>query len=558
MSSPRVSVITIFFNGERFLAEAIESVLAQTYRSWELLLVDDGSTDGSGRIAQAYVARYPDQLRYVQQPGGQNYGMSAARNRGLQFARGEYVAFLDADDVWLPGKLERQVAILDKHEDAMMVFGPTQWWYSWPGNQEAEPDFVSELGVQADEVIPPPDVLRSFLAREDVAPCTCSVLVRRDAVEEVGGFEQSFRAMYEDQAFFAKICAKFPVFASSECLAKYRRHAGSSCSLDWRSGQHGMSRARFLAWLDTYLRTAGVEDTGLKAVLEAERQHAAEGAPSSDARGAFTRAIRRTAQRLRLRSKRLPVVRHLRCLRFRRFEPLGGGRQVGTPIVRHYWAEFLKEHRADVRGRALEIGTTSTVRRYGGAAVTQADALDLTAHSAEITLVSDLSRADDVPSETYDCFVNQFTTHVIYDLDAALYHSLRILKSGGVLLVNFPCVDYYFPRGLDMGTGAPMFVYWWFTPIQVQNLLRRAGLTTDDYRLRIYGNLFTRIAYQLNMPAEELTRAELAHADPGHPLLICARISKPSTWDVPRPEYRWPWTPELTATRWNPERGHYG
>jgi hypothetical protein len=171
--------------------------------------------------------------------------------------------------------------------------------------------------------------------------------------------------------------------------------------------------------------------------------------------------------------------------------------------------------------------------------------------------VSDLSRADDVSSNQYDCFVNQFTAHLIYDIEAALYHSIRILKVGGVLLINFPCVDYYFPRGLDMSTGEPLYMYWWFTPIQVENLLRRVGLCGNDYALECYGNLFARLAYQMNLPAEELTRRELEFADVGHPLLICARVIKPKDWQADKPHYRTPWKPTLTPAQWNPQTGHY-
>jgi SAM-dependent methyltransferase len=207
---------------------------------------------------------------------------------------------------------------------------------------------------------------------------------------------------------------------------------------------------------------------------------------------------------------------------------------------------------------ALEIGSTATIRQYGGRAVTCAHAMDLKAHSPEVTVVADLSRADQVPSDAYDCFVNQFTMHLIYDLEAALYHAIRIIKPGGVLLVNFPCVDYYFSRGLDMGTGEPLFLYWWFTPIQVENLLQHAGLSRADYQMDVYGNLLARIAYQLNMPAEDLIRRELEHQDPGHPLLICVRVVKPAHWKASKPGYRDPWKPEVSPARWNPETGHYG
>src|SRR5829696_811917 len=100
-SKPLVSSVMIFFNAERFIREAIESVFAQTYDNWELLLVDDGSTDDSTQIALHYAEQYPERVRYLEHPGHQNRGMSASRNLGVSQAKGEYIALLDADDVWL-------------------------------------------------------------------------------------------------------------------------------------------------------------------------------------------------------------------------------------------------------------------------------------------------------------------------------------------------------------------------------------------------------------------------------------------------------------------------
>src|SRR5256885_11136720 len=117
-----VSVVMPFLNLAQYLGEAIESVLAQTYPSWELLLVDDGSTDGASEIARSYAARHPERIRYLEHPGHRNRGMSASRNLGLQQSRGALVAFLDSDDVWLPEKLARQVATLDAHPEAQMTF----------------------------------------------------------------------------------------------------------------------------------------------------------------------------------------------------------------------------------------------------------------------------------------------------------------------------------------------------------------------------------------------------------------------------------------------------
>jgi SAM-dependent methyltransferase len=254
-----------------------------------------------------------------------------------------------------------------------------------------------------------------------------------------------------------------------------------------------------------------------------------------------------------------PLIRRLRCWQFRRLEPLDGGAQRGTPIVRYYQAQFLDRYRSDIHGTCLEIGETTTIREYGGDAIVRADALDLSAHSPDVRVVADLSRADHVEADQYDCFVNQFTMTVVFDVEAALYHAIRILKPGGVLLVNFGCVDYFLHQGLDMGTGAPLYMHHWFTPLQVEDTLRRLGLGADDYKMNVYGNLATRIAFQMNIPSEELSARERDTIDPGHPLLICVRVEKPLDWHVSRPTYRQPaYLPGSTPARLSERTGHYG
>jgi glycosyltransferase involved in cell wall biosynthesis len=558
---PLVSVIMIFLNEECFIDEAIQSVMMQTYKNWELLLVDDGSVNESTAIARGYAQRLPGKVRYLEHENHQNRGMSAARNLGLAHAQGEFIAFLDADDVWLPQMLKTHVNTLVAQPEAAMVYGPTQWWYSWTGNAAAQPlDFIHDLGVPSNMLLRPPQLVARFIQREGISPCTCSVLLRHEVFEQVGGFEEGFRGLYEDQAFFSKVCLQSPVFVSQECLARYRQHPDSNCVVAQSKGEYPAARSAFLKWLLDYLSAQDKKKNEVWDVLQKEmRRNMLSDSSSNFRRGTqgFLKRIFHLLQRIRLRLPGLPFLRHLRSLQLRRLQPFGNGRQQGTPVVRYYWENFLQRHKLDVHGAALEIGTSETIRRMGGEAVSRADAIDLSAHSPEITVLADLSRADHLPSDCYDCFINQFTMHLIYNSQAALYHSIRILKPGGVLLVNFPCVDYYFPRGLDMGTGEPLFLYWWFTPIQVENLLQRIGLRDHDYSLEIYGNLFARVAYQMNLPAEELTRRELEYKDPGHPLLICVRVVKPTGWQAEAPPYQEPWRPVVTPARWNAKTGHY-
>jgi len=272
----RVSIVTPFLNAARFFEESIESVLAQTYRDWELLLVDDGSFDGSAAIAERYATAHPDRIRYLAHPSRTNQGASASRNLGARHARGEYLAYLDADDVYLPAKLQEQVPLLDAHPDVMMVYAATEYWNSWTGRpDDAARDWTwRKYGAPTDAVIQPPQMLVSFLNDGGTVPCMGSVLVRRSAVARVGGWEESFRAICTDQVFHAKLCLKVPVLISDACWDRYRQHEDSSCQIVARAGQLDAAFGRYLEWLDAHLAREGVTDPELRAAMRnALRRH---------------------------------------------------------------------------------------------------------------------------------------------------------------------------------------------------------------------------------------------------------------------------------------------
>jgi glycosyltransferase involved in cell wall biosynthesis len=266
---PRVSVVIIFLDASAFLREAIDSVLAQTYRGWELVLVDDGSTDGSGAIAREYATLHPGLVRYLTHPDRANRGMSASRNLGVREASAEYVAFLDADDVWLASTLDDQVAILDAHPEAALVYGPLQYWFSWTGDPaDRDRDYVENLGVAPDSIVTPPRLLPLFL--QDRAAVPSGLLVRRAVIAAVGGFEEAFRGEYEDQVFCVKVCATAPVFASRKCWYRYRQHPASCVARGLGSGATSEARVVFLRWLGAYLSDRGIDDAAVWWALHEE------------------------------------------------------------------------------------------------------------------------------------------------------------------------------------------------------------------------------------------------------------------------------------------------
>jgi glycosyltransferase involved in cell wall biosynthesis len=264
-SKPLVSCIIIFFNAEKFFTEAIESVINQTYDNWELLLADDGSTDRSTTIAQEYVQQYPGKIYYLEHENHQNRGMSATRNLGIRHVKGNYIAFLDSDDIWLPIKLENQVAIMEAYPEAGMVYGRPLYWSSWTGNHEdSERDILGELSVQPDNLYQPPLLfIKNHPLGKTGAPCPCDFMLRKEVVEKIGGFEEGFRGiyqLYEDQGFLAKLYLNTPVFVSSHCWDKYRLHPDSCSSRVAKAKEKKNVRLFFLKWLEQYLSEQGVKD----------------------------------------------------------------------------------------------------------------------------------------------------------------------------------------------------------------------------------------------------------------------------------------------------------
>jgi glycosyltransferase involved in cell wall biosynthesis len=263
-----VSVIICFLNAEKFIQEAIESVLAQTYSNWELLLIDDGSTDGSSEIARQYAERYPEKVRYVEHEEHKNRGSSVSRNIGINKSNGEYIAFLDVDDVWLPQKLKEQIQIMNLHPEVAMVCGPNLYWYSWTGKpKDAKRDYLEKLPVEMDAIIKPPRLLRKQVQMADPVPAMSSLLIRREVVNRIGGFEESIPNLLDDQVLFVKIFADEPVFVASQIWCKYRQHPDSICKTIGIQ-KHRLLSERFWKWVKQYLTNKGVKEEEIWSIVD--------------------------------------------------------------------------------------------------------------------------------------------------------------------------------------------------------------------------------------------------------------------------------------------------
>jgi glycosyltransferase involved in cell wall biosynthesis len=276
---PLVSVVLIFLNEQRFLEEAVQSVRDQTLTDWELILVDDGSTDRSTQIARELAAE-DDRIRYVDHPGHQNRGMAASRNLGAARRTAQYLAFLDGDDVWVPTKLAEQVDVLESMPDVAMVNGALLYWSSWDPTATKSDDNVLTGGV-ADRRLDPPEIALMIYPLGPAAGAGVDLLVRRSVFDAVGGFEERFRGLFEDQSFLLKVFLRYPVYISSHVWIFYRQHDASACA-QTSGTEYRRVRGIFLDWL-----TDDVERLG-------------------DAR--VSKALRRVRRRLRYRSVMAPLV----------------------------------------------------------------------------------------------------------------------------------------------------------------------------------------------------------------------------------------------------------
>jgi glycosyltransferase involved in cell wall biosynthesis len=249
LNAAKVSVVVPFYNPGSFLREAIDSVFSQTYDNWELILVNDGSSDCSVDIARGFATAYPDKIRYVSHPDGENLGRSASRNLGLEHATGDFISHLDADDVYSTGKLQSQIDVFEAHPEAAMVFGKMLLWHSWSGGR----DVAQRLTCPLETVLKPPRFFPFLLSgKNDPA----GYLIRKAVMEEVGGYPVAFE-MCEDWALYVKICLKYPVYVQSDCDYKYRQHENQTCSVARQRGTFYAQFAPFLAWLDEYTRGEG-------------------------------------------------------------------------------------------------------------------------------------------------------------------------------------------------------------------------------------------------------------------------------------------------------------
>jgi glycosyltransferase involved in cell wall biosynthesis len=547
-----VSVIIPCYNQCHFLHEAIKSVLKQTYNYFEIIVVNDGSTDNTAEVAACYPG-----LHYIRQ---NNQGLAAARNTGVLYSTGAYLVFLDADDRLLPIALECGVDYLSTHPQCAFVSGH---YRRIAADGTVIPTCLEQrLGnehcfISGDYKLIGPDesVLRTWpqrritsdhytaLLQRNYIAMHATVMYQRAVFDAVGGFDPALRAC-EDYEFYLRIARQFPIACHDHIIAEYRQH-------DSNMTQYS---AFMLTWALAVLHSQWVHVAGnpvyeiaykigeklwqycyAKQSLKETLIHLKKGAlvAALKATSVFWRygwsqlhwvghyALAIAQNRLAAGWRRLHQlpIGHVDLGDLHRLTPLSdaNGAQMGQSIDRYYLDRFLYGYANDIQGCVLEVGNRAVAQQLPGRQWQTAAAPQSPAANPRITIVDDLSAADGLPADSYDCLILPHCLQRVYELKTAIRAAYRLLRPGGVLLATFP--------GISIHQSADT-AYWACTAHLAQRLFAEA-FPLPQLTVETYGNVLATMAFLHGVPALELCPKELDYRDTHYQILVAVRAVKP-------------------------------
>jgi peptidoglycan/xylan/chitin deacetylase (PgdA/CDA1 family)/glycosyltransferase involved in cell wall biosynthesis len=497
MTDRRIAVVVTCHDLGRTVGDALDSVRRQTRAASEIVVVDDGSTD---IYTKQVLARLEDAGTRVIQTGGA--GASTARNAGAGMTTAEYIVWLDADDVLEPGYFAAAAARLDQDPAvdfvscAMRAFGAAS--YVWSPTAMTFIDAIATGGVPH-----------------------ASTMIRRRLWETAGRFDESL-ASFELLDFWATVFEQGGRgVVLDEPLLNYRVRPGSGYR---RSIQTDTYRDRLRHFYDKHRESVERHWADLIAGKEAFLLDQMEYRKALEARAGALNAELADLGRQIDESTRALEARGLTRVDWgdlRRVQPLSPcwGLDRGQPIDRYYIGRFLDRHRADIRGRVLEVRDARYTRQFGGPAVTSSDVVDIDSTNDGATIIADLRSANAIATASYDCIILTQVLQFIDDIQAALAECFRILRPGGTLLVTAPCVIR-----VDDEAG-PDGDYWRLTEASARKHFA-AVFPAEAFEVSTFGNVGACGAFLQGISVEEMTPADLDPIDQRFPLVVAVRAVK--------------------------------
>lgn len=534
---PLVSVIITSYNHAHFLPDALNSVLSQTYPHYDMVVVDDGSTDNTEEVVRGFHT-----ANYVYQ---KNQGLSAARNKGIELAKGDFVVFLDADDYLYPEALEINLNFFRSNPSCAFVSGWHDKVDEWKYPLETEEQQVFEC----DHYI--------HLLRGNYIGMHATVMYSKDVFNDLR-FDTSLRAC-EDYDLYLRIARNRSVANHYGKIAAYRIHGNNMSSripfmLEHVEKVCNRQRPVLRNEMEKKALNEGLKNwkeyytEKLFQTLSFNADKTPEWPTSSELElllknkpMGFVKYGRRKLKhtikdelKSRLPDRVLKSLHHAGV--FSEYTPKPGnvepgdferktpfsfdfGFDRGGPIDRFYIEQFLGENSHLIRGNVLEIGDNEYTLRYGGDKVLKSDILHIDPNNEKATYVADISDAPGIPSGTFDCIIFTQTLHLIYDFKGALRTCCRILKPGGSLLMTVPGISH-----VDHGEWREFWL-WSFTDTAIKKILTET-FTTAESLIRTYGNVYVAAAFLYGMGLSEFKKEFLVHQDPSYQVIISARVIK--------------------------------
>ncbi|CAN5266819.1 hypothetical protein BH23BAC1_BH23BAC1_47980 [soil metagenome] len=527
VSLPLISVIITCYNHAHFLAESIESVLNQSYKVWELLVIDDGSTDKTAEVA----ARYP-QAKYIYQ---ENAGLSEARNTGINNSQGKYIIFLDADDRLLPDALSLGHEAMETYPGSGFVFG---------GYHFIDGEGVASGGGKRCDISMEKNPYLGLL-RSNFIGMHAAVLYQKESLLKAGGFNPKLKAC-EDYEVYLKIASSQPVHYHNNIIAEYRKHGENMTGDPSRMLKSSLSvlkshkpnipdkreykeayQSGLKYWKDYY----GV---GLVNAMKSNMLH-------KKFRKGFTQLllILKIAPELmnlliynlllKIFPGLLPGLINARKFNvknpakgqvvwgdLRRTKPISknfGFDRGKLPVDRYYIEGFLHRNSRKIKGSVLEIGERIYTEKFGQNRVTKSHIFHVDDTNPKATYTGDLASAKNIPPDYYDCIIFTQTLQYIYDFEGAVMQLHRILKPGGTLLFTVPGLS---PISRDQWSDLWLYN---FTSSALKEIFSRSFPETFHLEIESYGNVMAATAAMYGLAADELQPEELSSKDPLYQLV---------------------------------------
>ncbi|MGY1631538.1 glycosyltransferase family 2 protein [Geodermatophilus sp. SYSU D01186] len=412
---PLVSVVMPFKDPGAFFDEAVQSVLHQTWEPLELVLVDDGGSDGSDQLAHRLAAT-DTRVRVINHEGRANRGTGPSRALGIRHSTGDLVAFLDSDDVWESGHMADQVSLLSAHPEADMVCGRVWEWRSW--NDRTARDTLSALAFAPGVVVPGPRLLAAVLRHGGLATTPCALLVRTALLRKCIADLDKFPSTYEDQVINSALQLRGTAVMSGSASAWYRQHPNSLTARDAaRPEPHDGGRTAYLTWLRAEVARLDPRDPEVPQLVDRALEEVPFHLPEASRPRSLTIVRGRTPESLRR------VVSGVE----RRV-----GARLSAPAAARVHAQraatLLARHGADVRGDVLALGGSAAVSGLWMTSVHEQpwpNTQGIGGPHHEWT---------QLPTARWDCVVATPDVHAVRR-PWPIRHLRRVLRPGGVLLI---------------------------------------------------------------------------------------------------------------------------